>query len=319
MTLNESVTGLSSRASGPDFLCIGQGKAGTGWLYDMLQFDPDFWTPPIKELKFFNDKFPVQSAKSFSKKMARNLERLNTKRRKSRKKPLDERDAEFIKHAITYKMNESSMDWYKKLFAPKANLVSGDITPANAILGSDVIASIAQALPDLRLVLLLRDPVSRVWSNFNMRQRRELTGRPSGVNQPSADLVSAFQQDTSVEEVVKYLQKDRIRKVSFATSIYEKWNRHFDASQISIVFFEDICEFPESVIERFREDLGLPGALVGKARVPADFNRKAGRLKREMTDEVRALLVDTFHDEMLRCAEIFGGPAEHWPRRYGIA
>ena len=50
-----------------------------------------------------------------------------------------------------------------------------------------------------------------------------------------------------------------------------------------------------------------------------DFNRKATELKREMSDEVRALLIDCFRDEMLRCAEVFGGAAEHWPRRYGIA
>ncbi len=42
-------------------------------------------------------------------------------------------------------------------------------------------------------------------------------------------------------------------------------------------------------------------------------------MKREMSDEVRAVLIDAFRDEMFRCAEVFGGPAEHWPRRYGIA
>lgn len=318
MVPNESVTDRPPRTGGPDFLCIGQGKAGTGWLYDMLEFDADFWMPPFKELYFFNDKFPVQKAKSLANKMARNLGRLNSRRRKSHKRPLDERDAEFVKHGITFKKNERSMDWYKKLFVPKADLVSGDITPANATLDSDVIASIAQALPDLRLVLMLRDPVSRTWSHFNMQQRMELTGRPHGGDQPSVELVSAFQQGTSTEEVAKFLENDHVRRISFGSCIYENWNRQFDASQISVIFFEDVCASPESVIDRFRKDLGLPGAPAAKIGMPADFNRKAGRLKREMSDEARALLVDTFRDEILRCAELFGGAADHWPRRYGI-
>jgi hypothetical protein len=34
---------------GPDFLCVGVPKAGTGWLFDQLNAHPDFWMPPVKE------------------------------------------------------------------------------------------------------------------------------------------------------------------------------------------------------------------------------------------------------------------------------
>ncbi len=37
---------------GPDFICIGLPKAGTGWLYDQLDNHPDFWMPPVKELLY---------------------------------------------------------------------------------------------------------------------------------------------------------------------------------------------------------------------------------------------------------------------------
>jgi len=285
----------------------------------MLERDPDFWMPPIKELKYFNNRFPVQKVKNLADRMARKPGRLNTEEQESRKKPFDDRDTEFVNHAITYKRNERSIDWYKNLFVPKATLVSGDITPGYSSLDSAAIASIARALPDLRLVLLLRDPVSRVWSNFNMQQRAALSRRPRDLDNPSADLVSAFQQNTSVEQLEKYLRRKRLRESLFASLVYENWNQHFDASQISIVFFEDICAAPEGVIEKFREDLGLSGAFAGEGWAAADFNRKAARLKREMNDEAKAVLVDAFRDEMFRCAELFGGPAEHWPRRYGIA
>lgn len=45
-------------AEGPDFLCIGMGKAGTGWLYDQCAHHPDFWMPPIKEIHYLDREQP---------------------------------------------------------------------------------------------------------------------------------------------------------------------------------------------------------------------------------------------------------------------
>ena len=107
-------------------------------------------------------------------------------------------------------------------------------------------------------------------------------------------------------------------KRSFATVIYQNWCRHFDASQIGIVFFDDIVNSPgvarQSVLEFFDlQDSGSPAV-----KVASDFNRKAENPKRPMSDEMRAFLVDAFRQEMLQCAKMFGGPAEQWPGRYGI-
>ena len=38
-----------------------------------------------------------------------------------------------------------------------------------------------------------------------------------------------------------------------------------------------------------------------------------------MSDEVRSFLIDRFREELLQCAEMFGGPAEQWLRRYSVA
>ena len=40
--------------AGPNFLCIGAQKAGTGWLYEQLRSHSDFWMPPLKELHYFD-------------------------------------------------------------------------------------------------------------------------------------------------------------------------------------------------------------------------------------------------------------------------
>ena len=45
--------------NGPDFICIGMPKAGTGWLYDQLSHHPDFWMPPVKELHYLDRTKPL--------------------------------------------------------------------------------------------------------------------------------------------------------------------------------------------------------------------------------------------------------------------
>lgn len=41
----------------PDFLIIGAQKAGSTWMNANLAWHPEVWTPPIKELNFFNQYF----------------------------------------------------------------------------------------------------------------------------------------------------------------------------------------------------------------------------------------------------------------------
>ena len=64
MTNEQSDGFASGRASGPDFLCIGQQKAGTQWLYDMLQFQPEFWVTPVTGNNFMIGPFVITSQRT---------------------------------------------------------------------------------------------------------------------------------------------------------------------------------------------------------------------------------------------------------------
>lgn len=64
-----------------------------------------------------------------------------------------------------------TVEWYLNLFSNDQQ-INGDITPAYAILGPDVIRNIYQALPHLKLVYLIRDPMERAWSSAKMALSR---------------------------------------------------------------------------------------------------------------------------------------------------
>src|ERR1700676_4637332 len=117
----------------PDFFCIGAQKAGTGWLYEQLRAHPDFWMPPVKELHYF-DRLPETggSAPHRSLPFPRKTEdRMEIARRRAR----DDRDQRFIE-AMKKLCAGSSLDLqsYGELFAQKASLISGDITPGYSVL-----------------------------------------------------------------------------------------------------------------------------------------------------------------------------------------
>ena len=317
MSVDRPLQGSAAiRESGPDFLCIGLQKAGTRWLYDLLQFEPGFWMPPFKEFHFFNRPSSFQRAvQRHHVQITKEFRWASKKRSNKSKRLFDERDIGFIDHAITYNENDATIDWYKGLFEPKGDLISGGVTPGYSTLNRSTIESIARSLPRLRLILLLRDPVSRAWSAFNKQTRKLTTG---STGKPGAGTSSIFDQTTSVKEIAEFMSRSATKKRSFPTQIYSRWCNQFDTSQMKYFFFDDIVKTPSAVRKELRSFFNLPDTALPVVNIGLDFNRKSKYPKRQMNDEAQEFLVEIFRDELLRCAEVFGGAAEHWPRRYGI-
>src|SRR4051812_36047156 len=117
--------------SGPNFLCIGAQKAGTGWLYEQLRSHPDFWMPPLKEVHYFD-----RLGKGRAGRNDKSQDRLDTGRKAAR----DERDRDFV--AMMQKLNarsEIDFECYAALFQSKGSLIAGDITPGYSTLTEDVV------------------------------------------------------------------------------------------------------------------------------------------------------------------------------------
>ncbi len=51
----------------------------------------------------------------------------------------------------------------------------------------------------------------------------------------------------------------------------------------------------------------------------ADHNHHAGKDKLLLTDKVRSRVAQFFEPELKACAAELGGPANHWPARYGFS
>lgn len=281
---------------GPDFICVGLPKAGTGWLFDQLDSHPDFWMPPVKELVYLNQTRPKLAflAHLDTPIRARPRERL------LRRQPRTAEDRMFIDAALKAQSQPMEFQLYRDLFAGKGARLSGDISPPYSNLGDEDVRVVAEALPDTKIILLVRDPVARAWSSLSMSSRhgRFNTGL---LEKP--------------DELRAYLNESR-QAIYSATKIVERWRTCAPHLPFRPFLFDGIATEPEKTLGEIVGFIGGDGAK--NAAIGPGHNRKATAAKLQMSDSVKAVLADHFRDELLACAAMFGGAAVEWPPKYGV-
>ena len=137
----------------PDFLLVGPHRTGTTWLYRNLYEHPEVLLSEPKELYFFD-----------------------------RLKTLD--DPRYRSNELSYYLRffrDTPASWarrmahhlgkYRELYRPK---VRGEATASYAVIDRDVIAEIATLNPNLKAVILIRNPVDRAWSHAKKDLGRKL-------------------------------------------------------------------------------------------------------------------------------------------------
>lgn len=295
----------SSTVPGPDFICIGMPKAGTGWLFDQLKYHPDFWMPPVKEFDYLLREVPrlknVRKRLSLFEKRKTNGSgsTLNWANRSAG----DDRDLQFLKEASAYIGKPRDVRAYGALFHHKGRLKSGDISPSYITLPGEVIAQVAEGLPKTKVFMLVRDPVARASSQISMAHRRGKF-RASLLDNP--------------DELRAYLEESNTtRKEAFPTQIVARWKAKAPKMDFRCFLFDDIVAAPETVR---REILLFIGADPDKksGELAADHNRKAKAAKVALTDTAKRVLIEHFAAEIRACGELFGNQAREWAVKYGL-
>jgi hypothetical protein len=163
------------------------------------------------------------------------------------------------------------------------------------MLNDRLIRKISVRFEDAKAVMMLRDPVARLWSQWRMH----------------LEFIDASEQEFVDYAAFKvYARRVRVRERSYPTAIARRWSRHF-GDRFRVFFLDDVVARPD---ETRREILAFLG---GDPNVPpvlgADFNRKARTKAPQRTKEIQTLMRKLFEKERRACAETFGGPAQSWP------
>lgn len=273
----------SGRARLPDFLILGAQRSGTTWLAQALGAVPGLWLPPCKELHYFDQVHGVEAEtwpgfrRAFldGERAAAPPDRLAWALRFAAGGPIDD-------------------VWYADLFAEAPDGARlGEATPAYALLPEAGVAHVARIMPDVRLLLLIRDPVERAWSGAIHAARHE---------RPDAPVDEA--------DVRRHLATAGVERRSRYVDTLARWEAVFGAGAVRVLFFDDIAIDPDRVLAEALAAIGGP-----QPPGPAPRERVNAGPALPMPDDVAARLGALYRDDLVRLAARFGGPAEAWLAR----
>ena len=152
---------------------VGATKAGTSWLHRYLCDHPECALPNIKELHYFDRAVPKHRDKEIIRLetvradlLAKTLMAGKFKADKLNKR-IDEVE-DWIKVMKTRTPDHDSYRDYLLRDTTTDTRLVGDITPAYGLMDEATLIQMRDMAPDTRFVMLLRDPLDRVWSNLRM-------------------------------------------------------------------------------------------------------------------------------------------------------
>jgi hypothetical protein len=234
------------RATGPNFFIVGAPKAGTTSLYFYLDQHPQIYMSPIKEPHYFADEIRVEN---FSAEM-RSMPEAST-----------ETLRRYLEGTAREKFSGGPVtSWldYQKLF----NGVTSQIAVGEAstcYLWSPIAPKrIASAFPDAKIIMILRDPAERAFSQF-----RHMLGFARRRLLFSEHLDAAMAcRSTKISEEYPFLQFG---------SYYKQVLRYlncFPRESLHIGFYEDYSRAPGEFLRGICSFLGVNPAF------PFDFSEK---------------------------------------------
>ena len=157
-------------------------------------------------------------------------------------------------------------DWYQSHFPPiarDANFITGEATP---IYFNDIksIDRIATSLPNLKLIVVLRNPVARTISHYHhqktwvfqeQRSLEEAIQREAALLSMLTDLSQAFEI---------YPQEPGYLFMSLYIYYLARWMSIFPKDRFLVVQSEILYEKPAEIMERIYDFLGVPNHPLGE-------------------------------------------------------
>ena len=231
------------------FLSVGAMKAGTTWLYSMLEKHPDLYFTPEKEIHFLNHYYVNNN-------VLRDEYRLN--QAKNRLKPENTNHiGVYKKLARWYAMyleNPKDFVWYERLFSlNKQKKYNCDFSNLSAHLDVNHWSDLKKKFPNVKLIYILRDPVSRLWSHTKFHH--QFAGK-------GTDFIQWNEIDFKF-----FLSK----KFIWENATYAKYIKNiravFPEEDFKVFYFEDFTANPKDKLFELEEFLGISHANYDENRL----------------------------------------------------
>lgn len=123
----------------------------------------------------------------------------------------------------------------------------------------------SEFMPNVQLVLLLRDPVERAWSQARMQT--------SNFNQKS------LTQKDLLKLVLQVASRGNFERTNYPTVI-QRWLKYFSKEQLHVYYYDDLQVDPQGFLDRICQDLKVatfqPEGLKQRVHVSKSFDMPVG-------------------------------------------
>lgn len=218
----------------PDFFIVGAPKCGTTSLYKYLKGHPEIYLPEKKELHFF-------SAKSI---------------KKNAEGPGD-------KEAIS-KICSDAKSYIAHFDNCPSNKIAGEVSPSY-LYYYDVASSIKRLSPNAKIVIVLRNPAKKAFSQYShmLRSGQESLSFSDGLKEEPKRISNAW------NDMWHYVEGSR-----YATGV-RHYFEVFGEERVKIIMFEEMVDNTDSVLAGLFDFLGVdPSVKLDTATV---HNEGAGK------------------------------------------
>ena len=187
-----------------------------------------------------------------------------------------------------------SEEWYRRQLGGAENRLHGDAT-VGYFESLKVPPAVRAFNPDVRLVVLLRDPVRRAWSSFWERPKpaRYKGGVPGGVRMLWDDLLQPAKVWGAEHVNIPW---GHVRRGVYIFGL-NNWLCHFPREQLLVLRSEDMFADPNAVYQRVLAHIGLEPfelpvyqkyASKSRGRLPEDLVAALQNFYRPYNAELKA-------------------------------
>ena len=201
-------------------------------------------------------------------------------------------------------MLQHDLRWYERHFRPnnggEPKSIRGEISPRYARLRAWQVNRIAELLPDLRIILTLRHPIQRVWSQ-TLYDFGRLQGRDLGK-------VKSLEFLHQLERARNKFSSDYLRMIKI-------WSDAFGQDALQVSLFDEFRADPANFVNGVLKHIGASTSW----RLPAEFTEKKVWAtqtlvpqERDMPELVRWYIADQLLEPTETLNEILKGRVSSW-------
>jgi hypothetical protein len=213
-------------------------------------------------------------------------------------------DAKEMDYFFMRRMLQHDLDWYEAHFEPEEGTsprpVRGEISPLYARLKAWQVNQIAKLLPRLRIILTLRHPIERMWS-----QTLYDLGRFGGKDIRKVGLIAFLRQ---IERARSRLSADYFRTVRI-------WSDAFGSEALRIDLFDELRDDPQAYVNGVLNHIGAstPWTLPEKfVRKKVWATNSLVEHEREIPEVIEWYIADRLLEPTERLNELLQNRVSSW-------